>query len=159
MASTYITADEIEEERQHMLRVQRSLRGIQARADDAFEPWGFRAPAPTLGVDPDEYRRNMLVKAKRLLPGTNKLRHVKIWDLPRSALSNFEDQIYPAARATAFDSSSVPDGELRKVVKPTANGHSIIEWIGNESFVKSIGRPGRRVVAFRTPYGLEMTKS
>jgi hypothetical protein len=149
-----MSAAELEEERQHVLRVHRSLQAnVQARADEAFEPWGFRAPAPTLGVDPDKYRRKMLDKAKKLLPGTNKLRHIEIWDLPASALGNFEDQIYPAARAEAFRPDSVPAGEMRKVHKPTANGHEIIEWIGRESFVKQLGRQGRRVTGFLFPDG------
>jgi hypothetical protein len=149
-----MSREEMEEERQHVLRVHRALQGsVQARADQAFEPWGFRAPAPTLGCDPDEYRRDMLVKAKRLLPGTNELRHVKIWDLPRSALAAFEDQIYPQARAEAWRPDSVPPGEMRQVHKPTANGSEIIEWVGQESFVKAMGRPGRRVVGFLFPDG------
>ena len=148
-----MSSEEQEEEHQHALHVQRALRGVQERADNAFEPWGFRAPGPTLGVDPDEYRRDMLVKAKRLLPGSNELRHVKIWDLPHSALSRFEDMIYPAARATAYSADSVPDGEMRQIHKPTANGSEITEWVGRESFVKAMGRPGRRVVGFRYPDG------
>jgi hypothetical protein len=160
MANITASRAEAEAVRQHILRVHRSLQDtVQSRADEAFEPWGFRAPAPTLGCDPDEYRRDMLVKAKKLLPGTNRLRHVKIWDLPANALSQFEDLIYPQARAEAHRPDSVPPGELRKVHVPTANGHEIIEWVGQQSFVVGMGRPGRGVVAFRTPHGLEMTKS
>jgi hypothetical protein len=148
-----MSRQEQEEERQHALRVQRSLRTIQERADDCYQPWGFRAPGPTLGCDPDEYRRDLLIKAKRLLPGDNELRRVQVRQLPRSALSQFEDMIFAAAKAEAFRPDSVPDGEMRKVVRPTANGSEIIEWVGKTSFVKAMGRPGRKVLSFNTAAG------
>lgn len=148
-----ISSVEAEEIRQHALRVHSSLRSVQERADTAFEPWGFRAPGPTLGCDPDEYRRDMLIKAKKLLPGDNRLRHVQIRQLPREALSQFEDMIYPAARAEAWKADSVPAGEMRRVEERDSNGMKIVRWIGKESFVKSMGRPGRRVVSFNTPNG------
>jgi hypothetical protein len=97
-----MSAAEIEDERQHALRVQRSLRVVQERADDAFAPWDMRARGPTLGEDPDKYRRDLLIQAKKLLPGTNRLRHVTIRQLPSSALGKFEDLIYPAAKAEAY---------------------------------------------------------
>jgi hypothetical protein len=156
MASNF-TAAELEEERQHALHVQRSLRSIQERADACYEPWGFRAPAPTLGCDPDEYRRDMLVKAKRLLPGDNRLRHVKIWDLPQAALSEFENLIYPQAKAEAHRPDSVPPGQMRKVHRPTAGGHEIIEWVGKDSFVRDFSSPVRLVLGFRTPEGIMNT--
>jgi hypothetical protein len=149
---TYST-DDIEEERQHQLRVHRSLRSIQERADTAFTPWGFRAPAPALGCDPNEYRRDLLIKAKKLLPGYNELRHIQIRQLRSDALTQFENLIYPAAKAEAFKADSVPDGEMRKIHKPTANGHEITEWIGKESFVKDMSVPPRRVVTFNTTSG------
>jgi hypothetical protein len=147
MAAT-LSRQEIEEERQHALRVQRSLRAIQERADNSFEPWGFRAPAPALGCDPDEYRRSLLIKAKKLLPGDNELRHVQIRQLPRDVLSQFEDMIYPAARATAYSADSVPAGEMRAIQETDSNGLTMTRWIGQESFVKAMGRPGRRVLGF-----------
>ena len=94
-----------------------------------------------------------MIKAKKLLPGDNQLRHVQVRQLPRHALGQFEDLIYPAAKAEAYRPDSVPRGELRRVVKPTANGQDIIEWIGQESFVKNMGRPGRRVAGFLYPDG------
>jgi hypothetical protein len=138
----------MEEERQHALRVQRSLRAIQERADNALEPWGMRAPAPTLGVDPDQYRRDLLIQAKRLIPGDNELRHIQVRQLPRDALRQFEDMIYPVARSTAYSADSVPDGQMRAIEERDSNGLKMTRWIGKESFVKAMGRPGRRVLGF-----------
>jgi hypothetical protein len=134
---------EIEEERAHALRVQRALRTIQERADDAFAPWDFRAPAPVLGCDPDTYRRDLLIKAKRLLPGDNELRHVQVRQLPSSALGQFEDLIYPAARAEAYNATSVSPGDMRKVVEIDGNGLKIVRWIGQRSFTDQFMQPGR----------------
>jgi hypothetical protein len=139
-----MSAAEIEEERQHALRVQRSLRVVQERADDAFSPWDMRARGPTLGEDPDTYRRDLLIQAKKLLPGTNKLRQVQIRQLPAAALGKFEDLIYPAAKAEAYSADSVPDGEMRKVVEiEPNNGLKIIKFIGQRSFVHDFTQPGR----------------
>jgi hypothetical protein len=113
----------------------------------------MRAPAPTVGEDPDEYRRRLLIMAKKLIPGSNELRHVQVRQLPREALSAFEDEIYPAARATAYSADSVPAGEMRAIQERDKNGLTMIRWIGQESFVKAMGRPGRRVVSFNTPNG------
>jgi hypothetical protein len=148
-----MSRQEQEEERQHALRVQRSLRTIQERADAAFEPWGMRAPGPTLGCDTDAYRRDLLIKAKKLLAGDNELRRVQIRQLPRDALSQFEDMIYPAAKATAYSADSVPAGEMRAIQEKDSNGLKMIRWVGNECFVKAMGRPGRRVLGFRYPDG------
>jgi hypothetical protein len=134
---------EIEEERAHALRVQRALRTIQERADDAFSPWDFRAPAPVLGCDPDTYRRDLLIKAKRLLPGDNELRHVQVRQLPSSALGQFEDLIYPAARAEAYNATSVSPGEMRKVTEIDGNGMKVVKWIGQRSFTDQFLQPGR----------------
>ena len=44
--------------REQLLQIQSSARVFQARADDAFAPWGMRAPEPSvLAKIPDHYRR------------------------------------------------------------------------------------------------------
>jgi hypothetical protein len=134
---------EIEEEREHALRVHCSLRVIQERADDAFSPWDMRARGPTLGEDPDRYRRDLLIQAKKLLPGDNELRHVQVRQLPRDALGQFEDLIYPAAKAEAHNATSVSPGEVRKVVEVDGDGLKMIRWVGQRSFVDQFLQPGR----------------
>jgi hypothetical protein len=62
--------------REQYLRQQASARVFQERADSAFEPWGVRAPAPTLGEDVGDYRRKLAIQAKRLLPDDHELRQV-----------------------------------------------------------------------------------
>ena len=45
--------------REQLLQIQASARVYQARADDAFAPWGMRAPEPVIGVSADHYRRKL----------------------------------------------------------------------------------------------------
>jgi hypothetical protein len=135
--------------RDDLMRMQNSARAYQARADSAFEPWGFRAPAPPLGQDPEDYRRDLAVKAKRQLPYGHELRRVKLWDLSRAAFEALEPQVYTACAEAAKRPDSVPPGEMRAVTKINpANGQKEVHFIGDTSFVKDMGRPGRKVVSF-----------
>jgi len=61
--------------------------------------------------------------------------------------------LLPACRTEAFNPLTVPRGEIREVVKTDVNGLKVRNFIGQESFVKQMMRPGRRVVSFRTDHG------
>ena len=73
--------------------------------------------------------------------------------LPADVLSGFEEMLLPACKTEAFNPLTVPKGEIREVVKTDANGLKVRHFIGQDSFVKFMGRPGRRVVSFRTDQG------
>jgi hypothetical protein len=139
--------------RDQLLQVQESARVFQARADAAFEPWGFRAPQPLIGQDPQDYRRELCIMAKRQLPYGHKLRIKNLKKLPRDVFEVYEPEIYDACREAASRPDSVAPGEIRQIVKhnPTT-GHREVHYIGGESFVKDMGRPGRRVVSFMHRY-------
>jgi len=139
--------------RDQLLQMQASARVYQERFDNALSPWDQRAPAPVLGEDIDVYRRNALLKMKRLLPDDHELRNIQIRKMPTDVLNVFEPQILQACKAEAYNASSVPPGEMRRVVEVDSNGMKIVKWIGQESFVKDMGRPGRRVTSFRTSQG------
>src|SRR5215471_5373754 len=99
-----------------LLRMQASARIYQARADSVFEAWGFRAPAPALGQDPEDYRRDLCVKAKKQLPYDHQFRKMKLWKMPRDVFETFEPQIYAACREAATRPDSAAPGEMREVV-------------------------------------------
>jgi hypothetical protein len=106
-----------------------------------------------LGQDPEDYRRDLAVKAKRQLPYGHELRKIKLWDLSRAAFEALEPQVYDACREAATRPDSVPPGEMRRIeVTNPQNGHKEVHFIGNESFVKDFTRPGRRVVSFLHRY-------
>jgi hypothetical protein len=139
--------------REQLLQLQASARVYQARADSVFQEWGFRAAAPTLGQDPEDYRRDLAVTAKKQLPYGHELRKVKLWKLPRDVFEVMEPQVYAACREAASRPDSVPPGEIREVVKiDPKNGHKEIHFLGRESFVRQMGREGRRVVSFMHRY-------
>jgi hypothetical protein len=70
--------------------------------------------------------------------------------LKADALGIFEPQLLNACITEANNPVHVPLGELRKVEEIDPYGQvKTIKWIGQESFVKAMGRPGRRVVKFR----------
>jgi hypothetical protein len=136
-----------------LLQAQASARVFQAKADSIFQEWGFRAPAPVIGQDPQDYRRDLAVMAKRQLPYGHELRKIKLWKMPRDAFEVMEQQVYAACKQAASRPDSVAPGEMREVTRINPqNGHKEIHFLGNESFVRDMCRPGRRVVSFMHRY-------
>src|SRR5262245_53194796 len=120
----------------------------QARADSVFNGFGKRAPRPLEGESLIDYRKRMATSLKA---------HSAIWKgvklsvLPEEAFGIAETQIYADATAAAVNPVDLEAGELRMVTKiDPATGVRSNVFYGKESFVKSMGRPGRRVASFRT---------
>jgi hypothetical protein len=140
--------------REQLLQQHASARVYQERYDNAFQPWGVRAPAPSITQDIDAYRRDLAVKAKRLLPEEHKLRQIQYRRLPDDILNGFEPQLLQAVRTYATDNSSVPyDAPLRRVEERDANGLVSYRYVGQRMFIHDFTRPCRRVVSFRGPDG------
>jgi hypothetical protein len=140
--------------RDQLMQMHASARIYQERYDNAMQPWGVRAPAPTLGQDIDDYRRNLAVQAKRLLPDEHKLKQAQYRRMDDYTLNNFEPQLLSAVRTVATDNSSVPfDAPLRKVEERDSNGLTTYRWVGQRSFIHDFTRPGRRVSSFLTTHG------
>jgi hypothetical protein len=139
--------------RDQLLQMQASARVYQARADSVFQEWGFRAKAPTLGEDPEDYRRDLCVTAKKQLPDGHKMRIKNLRTLPRDVFEAFEPQVYNACREAASRPDSVPLGEMREITRiDPKTGHKEIHFIGQRSFTDDFLRPGRRVVSFMHRY-------
>jgi hypothetical protein len=117
----------------------------------------MRAPERTFGKPIDDYRREQAVKAKRLLPEGHKLREVQFKQLRNDAFDIFEPQLLQDCKDAAYQADSVPSGEMRKVVEVDGNGNKIVKWIGQQSFVRDMMPPSRRVLGFRTPQGFMNT--
>ena len=139
--------------RDDLLRVQSAARVYQARADDAFSPWGFRAKEPVIGEDPDRYRRRLMIQAKRQLPETHALQKVTVNRLPTDALEPYETLFFKACKESATRPDSVPPGELRRIEEIEPNGTKTVKWVGQECFVRDLAPPVRRVLGFLTPNG------
>jgi hypothetical protein len=118
------------------------------------EDIGLNIPPPTLGQTTNQYRREMMRLLKQtFLPQSHDLYRVQMRALPDDVLAGFEQMLLPACKVEAFNPLTVPKGEMREVVKTDANGLKVRHFIGQESFVRAMGRPGRRVVSFRTDQG------
>ena len=128
---------------------------FQEYYDTTLRKIGMRAPQPVLGQSCNTYRREVLRTIKRtFLPQNHPLYQVQMRALKADALGALEPQVLQAAVVEANNPCHVPAGELRKVEELDDYGKlKTIKWIGPESFVKAMGRAGRRVVSFRTDHG------
>jgi hypothetical protein len=139
--------------RDQALRMQASARVYQERYDSALTPWDLRAPAPVIGEDITEYRARLAILAKKQLLEDHQLRKIGYRRLDTAVFDNFEPQLLQAVQKAAYDPTNVPPGQFRKVTEFASDGTKMVKFIGQESFVKEMGRPGRRVVSFMTPHG------
>jgi hypothetical protein len=127
-----------------------AARKFQAYYDETLRKVGMRAPQPTLGQTVNDYRRETLRTLKRtFLPQNHDLYQVQFRQLPADVLQVFEPQLLNACVVEANNPIHVPPGELRKIEEYDQYGQvKTIKFIGQESFVKAMGRPGRRVKSF-----------
>jgi hypothetical protein len=127
-----------------------AARKFQAYYDDSLRKVGMRAPQPILGETVNHYRRETLRTIKRtFLPQNHPLYQVQMRELKADALQVFEPQVLSAVVTEANNPAHVPAGELRKIERLDEYGKvKTIDFIGQESFVKQMMRPGRRVKSF-----------
>jgi hypothetical protein len=132
-------------------------RGFQELYDRVLEKIGAQAPAPMRGQDVIDYRVETCRTLKRTyIPQSEKLSRVNFRGLRNdtAALQNFEAQLLQAVPIQAHNPLTVPLGEMRRIPERDEFGQiRAYKWIGQESFIKDMGRPGRRVVSFNTPNG------
>src|SRR5262245_19805806 len=126
-------------------------RKFQEYYDATLRQVGMRAPQPVLGTTVNNYRRETLRTIKRtFLPQNHPLYQVQMRELKADALQVFEPQVLQACVVEANNPAHLEPGELKKIEEFDEYGKvKTIRWIGQESFVKQMGRPGRRVVKFR----------
>jgi hypothetical protein len=136
--------------RDNLIEYQARARAMQERCDDSLQPWGIRAPALVAGESLGQYRRRLLILAKRQLPDSHQLRQVQVRQLESDALKVFEPRIYAECRRAAYSADSVPPGQLRCIEERDHNGMKINRFIGPTWFGVEFCRPGRRAM-IRTP--------
>ena len=120
----------------------------QARADAVYQGFGQRAPRPLEGEELLSYRKRL---ARQLKAHSPNWKNTKFGKLDDETFSTIETQVYADATTAASNPVDLNPGELRMVTKidPTTGLRTNV-FYGNESFVKQMGRPGRRVASFRT---------
>ena len=103
----------------------------------------------------NDYRRETLRQLKRtFLPPAHDLYQVQYRSLRSDALQALEPQLLTAVVAEANNPAHVKPGELKKIEELDETGAlRMIRFVGQESFVKQMMRPGRRVISFTTDRG------
>jgi hypothetical protein len=120
----------------------------QAKADAVFQGFGKHAPRPLEGEDVMDYRKRLAKDLKIHSPRWSKTKFSRMDD---ETFGQIEEQVYADATTAAANPVDLEAGELRMVTKvDPATGMRSNVFYGKESFVKQMGRPGRRVAAFRT---------
>jgi hypothetical protein len=127
----------------------------QEEFDNTLQEIGSRAMQPTLGQSCNEYVRESFRMIKRTyLPPAHPLYKINMRSLDASAINPVWGELKKAAREEAYNPVTVPEGEFREIVKTDQrNGMKVHDFVGRDCFVKFMGRPGRRVVSFRTHQG------
>jgi hypothetical protein len=139
---------------QELAKRQRTA-SVEAQAwwDPLYQKLGTRARPPVEGEDHWQYRADMAMKAKSSLPVTHELsRNLQLRKLARdknkTAFVNIERMIHDAFGSYVVSVDSVPMGQMRPIEKRSSDGLKMTEFLGKESFVKQLSRPGRRVLGF-----------
>jgi hypothetical protein len=138
-----VTEDQLNSRKTSVARLYQEL------YDGTLRKVGMRAPQPVIGQSPDDYRRETLRTMKKQFLANHELNKIQMRALPSEALGAFEPQVLNAVVSEANNPNNVPLGELRQLKVLDELGQvREINWIGQESFVKQMGRPGRRVASF-----------
>jgi hypothetical protein len=141
-------------EREQSRADSEKCRQAQIFYDDAFRGFGVQTPPPVEGERPGQYRKRLYEHLRRKLPSGHDLATTRADDIPSSAARNFENMMLGAAMREALKPSAenLPrDGSLVRRERTDDMGTRTVEWLGRESFIKSMGRPGGRVVKFFNP--------
>jgi hypothetical protein len=124
-------------------------RQFQEYYQEALREVGVRIPAPLLDQKANEYRRETLHALQEALLQNHPLGRVEVRDLRNDALKEYEPLIVQACVAERVNPANVPPGEFKPIKVLDQYGRvQRTEFYGKESFVKQLGRAGRRVVNF-----------
>ncbi len=125
-------------------------RQYQARYDDAFSSFNVQTPQAVDGEHPEKYRIRLFNRFVRKLP------EGQAGGRPLGpAMDNIERMVLDAARQEGLQPSFdnlPPDGSIVMQTRSDANtGGKFNEFFGRESFIKKMGRPGRKVLRIVDP--------
>jgi hypothetical protein len=130
-------------------------REYQARYADAFSAFGTEAPAPIDDETPFAYRRRLFTRLQHRLGADHDLAEIRSDELSGPAMRNFEIMIIDASKAEGLKPSfqNLPaDGTLVSRTRIDADtGEKSTHFYGRSSFIKDMGREGRRVLRLMDP--------
>ena len=161
----------VEDDRRNQYQIDAAKRiDMQVRFDEAFTPFGERAPAPNAAADPADYRYDLMRLARRKLgrdddrpvPG---FPHTTVGELARQKLSECNDSVLDVVEPMLLAATKLqaerpahstlpPAGEFVERFETDATGVRKTKFFGKESFIKAMGLPPKHVVGFR-PQGIK----
>jgi len=129
---------------------------IASRYSDAYRSFGSEVPMPVDDEAPSRYRGRLFNRLARRLASDHELSSIRADDLSSSAVvfDNFERMMLDAAKAEGERPSidNLPsDGSLIMRTRVDDMGEKQINFYGKESFIRGMGREGRRVRCIRDP--------
>ena len=127
---------------------------ISERYADAFESFGVRPPAPIDGERPGQYRARLFESLRLRLPSDSEWSGVRADSVPASARDQIELIVIAAAKKEGLtpSMSSLPaSGEVTRLRTDPETGAKATEFYSRSSFIRDMGRPGRRVVRLLDP--------
>jgi hypothetical protein len=142
-------AAEREQRRDEVRRHADRCRQHQEKYDAAFQGFGMKAAPPRSDAFPPDYRRELFKRGQDLLPSDHPLTQFNPEDIGGDAIAELERQLIEAldreSTEPSGDNIPPPGAPMREVTKVDSTGVKKTEFFGAESFIKSLGRPGRRV--------------
>jgi hypothetical protein len=151
-----IDAEREDARRQRMRDNAEARRLIAQTYDDSFRSFGVTTPEAADDESPTAYRRRLFNRLARKLAPDHELSSMRADDLGGQAIvfDNFEQQLLEAARQEGLRPSIdnlPPSGEMIARQRVDDMGAKTTEYFGRKSFIKSMGREGRRVKCIRDP--------
>jgi hypothetical protein len=144
----------LEDARRAKMRDNAEARRLIAQTyDDAFRSFGVTTPEPADDEAPAAFRKRLFNRLARKLPPDHDLAQLRADDLGSQAIvfDNFEAELIKAATVEGASPSfeNLPDdGSLvARHRTDSATGERMTEFFGRESFIRGMGREGRRVRA------------
>jgi hypothetical protein len=125
---------------------QNKFAEAQARADTVYSGFSKSAPRPMDGESLLAYRRRLLNGIKEHT--AHKDSDLAVIAVDSAAFGIIEKQMYAEADALARSPASVPEGQLREIVR-TRGGHTYTEFVGDpKAWMSNHAPTGQAVTAF-----------
>ena len=130
---------------------------IQERWDGTFAKLDRSCPAQRADEAPVDYLRRLSRIGRRYIPKGEQMASVNFAELNDDVVPKFSELMRAAVERNLYRTDNMQPGEMRAVMRVDENtGMKIREWVGPDSFVKSMGLPCRRVVRINRPAPAEV---
>jgi hypothetical protein len=139
------------------MSVQLEDDGIRSRWDSTFAALNRSAPVRRADESSTSYLRRLSRVGRKYIPRGEDIAKVDFDELPDAVVPKFAELMRAAVGRNVVRTDNMAPGEMRAVLVTDENtGMKIREWVGPDSFVKSMGRPCRRVVWINAPASMAL---